>query len=193
MDLWGDEDGRRRTLGIRDRQILLERAGKKCEVPSCGEPLDYSSMQIGHKTAFSRGGSTSLKNSVVLCYKHNKLQGTDSWPAFLRKLGTAAHGPPAKSATVTAAPGSVNGTPGETYELKNLSIDELKALAKKLGVKVKGRVEEGMFEDTRLPPTKAAYVKALAKAGAGRDTAGSQSASRPRPRPRRKRNSFSFW
>jgi len=44
-------------------------------------------MQVGHKTAASKGGKATLRNSVCLCYKCNKLQGTDSWPTFLRKMG----------------------------------------------------------------------------------------------------------
>jgi len=44
-------------------------------------------MQVGHKRAYAKGGSTTLRNSVCLCYSCNKLQGTDSWQTFLRKLG----------------------------------------------------------------------------------------------------------
>jgi 5-methylcytosine-specific restriction endonuclease McrA len=74
----------KRTLGIRDRQILYERAKHKCE--ACGERIEFSEMQAGHKTAASRGGSATLNNSVCLCYRCNKLQGTDSWSVFMSKL-----------------------------------------------------------------------------------------------------------
>lgn len=75
----------KRTLGSRDKQILYERAGKKCE--SCGKSIDFSEMQSGHKTAASKGGSATLRNSVCLCYKCNKLQGTDRWATFMKKKG----------------------------------------------------------------------------------------------------------
>jgi hypothetical protein len=44
-------------------------------------------MQVGHKTAWSRSRSTTLRNSVCLCYRCNKLQGTDSWAVFMKKQG----------------------------------------------------------------------------------------------------------
>jgi 5-methylcytosine-specific restriction endonuclease McrA len=68
--MWFNET-EKRTLGTRDRQILLERANHRCE--ACGKQIDYSDMQVGHKTAYSKGGGTSLRNFVCLCYKCNKL------------------------------------------------------------------------------------------------------------------------
>lgn len=75
----------KRTLSIRDRQLLFDRAHHKCE--ACGKRLGFSDMQVGHKTAWSRGGSTTWRNSVCLCYKHNRLQGTDSFATLMKKLG----------------------------------------------------------------------------------------------------------
>ena len=90
--IWGDERAAKRTLGTRDKQILLNRAHHKCE--NCGKRIDYESMMVGHKNAWSKGGSTTLRNTVALCFKCNKLQGTDSWATFQRKQGKA----PAKKA-----------------------------------------------------------------------------------------------
>lgn len=75
----------KRTLGIRDKQILYHRAKGKCE--ACRRKIEFSEMQTGHKTAASKGGSATLRNSVCLCYKCNKLQGTDSWVTFMKKMG----------------------------------------------------------------------------------------------------------
>ncbi len=75
----------KRTLGIRDKQILYHRAKGKCEC--CSRKIEFSEMQTGHKTAASKGGSATLRNSVCLCYKCNKLQGTDSWATFIKKMG----------------------------------------------------------------------------------------------------------
>ncbi len=77
----------KRTLGIRDKQILYRNANKRCENPACKKEIDFDEMQTGHKTAYSKNGKTTLKNSVCLCYRCNKLQGTDSWETFLRKQG----------------------------------------------------------------------------------------------------------
>ncbi|MGI0016597.1 MAG: HNH endonuclease, partial [Nitrososphaera sp.] len=49
--------------------------------------ITFTEMQVGHKTAYSRGGSTTMRNAVCLCYACNKLQGTDSWATFQKKIG----------------------------------------------------------------------------------------------------------
>ncbi len=85
-NIFGNQQSRssKRTLGIRDRQILFERAKHKCE--ACKKKIDYSEMQVGHKKAYSKGGATTMANSVCLCYKCNKLQGTDSFDTLIKKL-----------------------------------------------------------------------------------------------------------
>ena len=80
----GDDKPKKRTLGARDKQILYLRAGKKCE--ACGKKLDLSEMHSGHKNAASKGGSATLRNSACVCARCNKLQGTDSWATFMKKL-----------------------------------------------------------------------------------------------------------
>lgn len=75
----------KRTLGIRDKQILYRRAKGKCE--ACGRKIDFDEMHSGHKNAASKGGSATLRNSVCVCARCNKLQGTDSWSTFMRKMG----------------------------------------------------------------------------------------------------------
>jgi len=76
---------KKRTLGIRDKQILYHRAKGKCE--ACGKKIDFSEMHAGHKNAASKGGSATLRNSVCICARCNKLQGTDSWATFMKKMG----------------------------------------------------------------------------------------------------------
>ena len=44
-------------------------------------------MHSGHKNAASKGGSATLRNSVCICARCNKLQGTDSWATFMKKMG----------------------------------------------------------------------------------------------------------
>ncbi|HLC67455.1 MAG TPA: HNH endonuclease signature motif containing protein [archaeon] len=74
-----------RTLGIRNKQILYRRAKGKCE--ACGRKIDFDEMHSGHKNAASKGGSATLRNSVCICARCNKLQGTDSWATFMKKMG----------------------------------------------------------------------------------------------------------
>ena len=143
--MW-EEKPQKRTLGTREKQILLERAGYRCE--ACGKEIRFSEMQVGHKTAHSKGGKATLRNCVCLCYKCNKLQGTDSWKTFLRKLGKQ---------------GSGSSNSGVKQTLNGLTLPKLRFLAKRHKIKVKGRIEEGLFEDRKIPPSKAQYVTALAK------------------------------
>ena len=72
MGSTSDNDSRR-TLGIRDKQILYRNAKGKCQNPACGRKIEFDEMQVGHKTAWSKGGRTTLKNLVCLCYRCNKL------------------------------------------------------------------------------------------------------------------------
>ena len=83
--IFGEERDSKRTLGVRDRQILYRNAGGRCENPTCDKKIDYDEMEVGHKQAHSKGGKTSLPMSKCLCHRCNKLQGTDSWAVFLKK------------------------------------------------------------------------------------------------------------
>ena len=145
--LWDGEKPVKCTLGIRDRQILYQRSHHKCENPACGNEIEFSEMQVGHKKAYSKGGGTTLRNSVALCWRCNKLQGTDNWEVFLKKQGVTVH------------------VDGVKQLLKKLSLSELKFLAAKHGVKLKGIfVEGGLFSsDYRQAPSKNQYVKALTR------------------------------
>jgi hypothetical protein len=144
MSLFDDDRDSKRTLSIRDKQILWVNAKKRCENSACRKKIDFTDMQIGHKTAWSRGGRTTLKNSVCLCYTCNKLQGTDSWTKFLKKRGVE------------------DKTSKNKKSLDTLSIRQLKSLAEKHHIKVKGRVSESLFETTRSSPTKKNYISKLA-------------------------------
>jgi ubiquitin C-terminal hydrolase len=168
--MW-DEEPIKRTLGIRDKQILWERAGHKCQ--ACGKELDFTEMQVGHKTAASKGGRATLRNCVCLCYKCNKLQGTDSWKVFLRKMGKQED--------------------SRTKEiLRGLTIKKLRFLAKRFNVKVRGRTEEGLFQDYSIPPSKTQYVNALAKRVSEKDIASALKEMPLTKKKKRRRNSGLF-
>lgn len=143
--LWEAEPVKR-TLNIRDKQILYDNAGGKCH--ACGKKIKFSEMQVGHKKPFSKGGTTTLRNLVCLCYGCNKLQGTDSWATFKKKMQTL---------------GKQDEISSMKTGLQGLTIQQLKFLSQKHNVRVKGTLEQGLLEDYRRPPTKTQYVKALAK------------------------------
>jgi hypothetical protein len=169
--LWGEKP-KKRTLGIREKQILWERAGHKCE--ACGKEITFPEMQVGHKIAAAKGGNATLRNCVSLCYKCNKLQGTDSWKTFLRKLGKQ---------------GGVSSNSGVKQTLEGLALPKLKFLAKKHRIKVKGRKEGGLFEDHEKPPSKAQYVTALAKKLTEKDIESDLKEFTQKPKKKRKKSS----
>ena len=170
MTGWFDEP-HRRTLGIRDRQIVWERDGRKCQ--SCMKEISFVEMQVGHKTAFSRGGSTTMRNAVSLCYACNKLQGTDSWTTFQKKLGRQI-------------------SSSNKDSLKSLKLPQLKFLVNKHNLKVKGKTVEGFFEEHKAPPSKKQYVKALSKVIADGDVELAKS-SVSAPVKKKRRKSSSWW
>jgi hypothetical protein len=145
VDFWDDEIDKKRTLGMRDKQILYDRAKGRCENPACRKKISFIEMQPGHKNkAWSKGGKTTLANSVCLCYACNKKQGTDSWDVFLKKQGIENPKIEMKKA------------------LGNLTLQQLKSLASKHKVKVTGYIEEDFFSTRRVAPTKRQYINKLA-------------------------------
>lgn len=170
-----DDEPTKRTLGIRDKQILYRNAGGKCQNPACKKKIEFDEMQSGHKIAAARGGRATLKNSVCLCYRCNKLQGTDSWSAFLKKQGIK------------------DGRSEVKDDLRRLSIPKLKYLAQKHKVKVKRRVQENLFDSYIAPPSKEQYVNALSKALIGKDI-GSELKDMPKiEKKKKRRRSSGFW
>ena len=145
MYYWDDSDDRdpRRSLSRRDREILYTNAKGRCQNPACNRKIGLEEMLAGHKTAWSRRGNTTLRNSVCLCYRCNKLQGTDSWAVFLKKQGVKDPKQELKQS------------------LENLTLQQLKLLAAKHKVKVAGRIEEDLFSSRKLAPTKRQYVNKL--------------------------------
>jgi len=141
----------KRTLGIRDKQILYRNAGGKCQNPACGRSIDFDEMQVGHKRAASKGGKATFKNCVCLCYRCNKLQGTDTWATFLKKQHVQSDNSQHKAA------------------LDDLNMQQLKFLAKKHHIRLKGKVEQLMFETRKIPPSRKQYVNALAKVVSEKD------------------------
>lgn len=144
LGFFEEERDSKRRLSEREKKILFERAKGKCEI--CGKKISYLEMQQGHNRAWSKGGATTLKNSVCLCYKCNTLQGTRTKKQLLKDLGKKDPSAELKQ------------------NLKSLNISQLKSLAKKYNVKIRGKTEDmGLFGSKKIAPTKNQYINKLAK------------------------------
>lgn len=169
MGLW--DEPTKRTLGIRDKQILYDNAHGRCQ--GCGKKIKFSEMQLGHKRAYSRGGKTTLGNSVCLCYGCNKSQGTDSWATFLKKKNLP---------KISKSKNS----------LKSLKLTELKYLAKRYNIKVKSTVVSSGLWEERRQPSKTKYVNALSKVVDGNQVKTALKGM-PKPKKKRRKRQESFW
>lgn len=175
MSYWDEDNDTKRTLGIRDKQILYRNAKGRCENPACNKKIDFDEMQVGHKTAWSRGGSTTMKNSVCLCYRCNKLQGTDSWTVFLKKQKVVEPKTQVKKS------------------LQALTTKQLKYLADKHQIKVKGKVVEDWGDSHRTAPTKSQYISKLAGIATEKELNSiPKEAGKKPPTKKRKRSSSGF-
>ena len=122
----------------------------------------------------------TLANSVFLCYACNKLQGRDSWTVFLRKQG--------------AEDTKVKELKSVKESLQAMSISQLKFLAKKHNIVVKGEVVEDWLNSYRKAPTKSQYIKKLSGKLAGKDLRSvPKEAPKPVKKKRRKKSSNSWW
>jgi hypothetical protein len=138
------EEERRPTPTKILKKMVYERDRGRCRI--CGKKVDPFNFEIGHNRAHSRGGKLTLKNAILLCPDCNKSMRTLTLKQVRKKLG-------------------LPETPEEKAKklLQKLSLRELKYLAQKHRIKVKGRVSGNWFGETRLPPTKKQYVNALAR------------------------------
>jgi hypothetical protein len=137
-----DERDSKRSLTKHEKDLLYLRANRKCEM--CGDEIkDSMDMEAGHNKAWSKGGKTTLKNSLCLCHHCNRIQATESKKSLLKKLG------------VEDKESVMKG------KLDSLSISQLKDLAKKKGIKIKGTVEENLFSRSTKAPTKKKYISKL--------------------------------
>jgi len=142
--LFWDEEEKRPTPTKTLKKMVYERDKGRCRI--CGAKVDPFNFEIGHDKAHSKGGKLTLKNAILLCPTCNRSMQTLSLKQVRKKLG-------------------LPETPEDRSKklLQKLSLRELKYLAQKHRIKVKGRVFEAWFSETRLPPSKRQYVNALAK------------------------------
>ncbi|MBR9676367.1 HNH endonuclease [Candidatus Woesearchaeota archaeon] len=142
---------RKRTLGKRDREKLFIRAKKKCE--ACNKKLCFTEIQVGHKKAHSKGGSATLRNTVCLCYRCNKLQGTQSFESFLKQTYPEKYGK-LKEKKEASKPKKVKRKVGETifgepiYKMVTVTVSKKKPTKKKTTKKktTRKKKEDSIFD-----------------------------------------------
>lgn len=173
-----DDDTRdtRRTLSQRDKEILYRNANFRCQ--NCGNHIEFDEMEIGHKTAWARGGRTTFKNSVCLCHRCNRLQGTDSWATFQKKQNKKVilvdttnereFNPADNNRELVVSP--VDTTKEVqirkvelTHLLQSLKIKQLKDLCDTLGIKRPQARDIGAWVEEWQAPDKSEYIKKIIK------------------------------
>ncbi len=55
MFFLGDDSRPKRTLGIRDKQILYSNAKGRCENPKCSRGIEFDEMQVVYETVICQG------------------------------------------------------------------------------------------------------------------------------------------
>ena len=67
---WGEIEKRSRNISSEVRKAVFERDGGCCV--QCGSNVD---IEYDHKLPFSKGGSNSVNNIQILCFKCNRAKG----------------------------------------------------------------------------------------------------------------------
>lgn len=162
--MFGEE--RKRTKPTQAlKKIIFVRDKGVCRL--CNEKVDPFNFDVGHDIAHSKGGKLTIENAILLCSLCNKSMRTLSLKQARKALGVKSPEDDTKKA------------------LNKLSIKELKFLAKNNRIKVKGRVSEGLFSSSNLPPSKRQYVNALAKE-ITQEQIVSELKNIPKPKPKKK-------
>ena len=143
MGFWGDEPEARRTPTKILRRLVWERDKGICQI--CGKKVGQFDWELAHNRAHAKGGKMTIGNTFVAHSSCNSSQGTLSLMQTRRAIG------------LTGPQDNIRRA------LKGLSLVQLRNLASKKGVQVRGSVSEGLFETVRTAPSKAKYVNALAK------------------------------
>jgi hypothetical protein len=80
---FGPSRDKKRNLGQGDKSQLTDSAGHKCEC--CGR--GKRKFTSGHIEAHSKGGKTTLKNSVLLCMDCNSSMRNKNYKVYMAEMG----------------------------------------------------------------------------------------------------------
>jgi len=126
------------------RQSVWKRDKGICRV--CGRKVDRQDWALGHNRARSRGGKLTFKNTYVCHPSCNRSQQALSLKSVRRAIG---------------APETEQDKAKRM--LKTFTMGQLKSLAQRHGIKLRTKVDEGLFYREVKRPGKRQYVNALAK------------------------------
>lgn len=161
-------------ITVWNKYIGTDKAEGKCYV--CKKTIHVTDFDCGHNKAVARNGNNNISNLRPICRTCNLSMRTTSIETF-----KARHFDKPKMSLKPA--------------LNALMISQLKALAVKHGITVKGSLVESIFDSHIEPPTKRQYVDKLAKVVTAREIK-----MVPKPVVKRKRRKtttrdegFSLW
>ena len=137
----------------------------------CKEKVNPFYFEVGHDVAHSKGGKLTLQNAILLCPPCNKSMRTLTLKQARKALGL---------------PEPILPHDESKKALNKLSMKELKFLVKNHRIKVKSKVEEGLFSTTVWLPSKRQYINALAKELTS-EQIGEEVKNMPKPEPKKKR------
>lgn len=175
---WGlwDEAPEKKTIPRKLlRRMVWERDKGICQI--CHRKADPFDWELGHNRARSKGGRLTYKNTFVVHPSCNRSQQTLTLRETRRIIG----GPQ----TETEKARSI---------LNGLTMDQLRFLAKKHNIVVRGKTIEGLFSDVYKPPTKRQYVTALSKViPPGKVKVELRGYVKKKPRRKPKTDDWSLW
>jgi len=148
MSIFDDDKPKRKTIPkavkitVWNKYIGADKAEGKCYV--CGRTIHVTDFDLGHNKAVSKGGGNNIINLRPICRTCNNSMRTTSIETF-----KARHFDKPKANLKPA--------------LKALNITQLKLLAKKHNLKVKGRTEDDGWDTIKKAPTKQQYITRLSR------------------------------
>ncbi|MFC1983622.1 HNH endonuclease [Chloroflexota bacterium] len=154
MSIWDDDKPKRKAIpkAVKDtvwsKYIGATKAEGKCYV--CGRTIHISSFECGHDKAVAKGGQNNISNLRPICKTCNTSMSTTSIETFKAK-----HFDKPK--------------PNLKSSLNALTVKQLKILADKHHIKVKGQVIDDWLDSHVKPPTKNQYISKLSKIVTARD------------------------
>ena len=130
------------------------------------ETITVFNFEVGHNKARSKGGSDDIDNLRPICKTCNTSMGTQSIESFRAKHFSAAGSRSTNSSKNILNSKPVKKKPLSKEELNKLTPTQLKFLANKHNIKVKGTTYSEYFGGSKVgshtnPPTKRKYINEL--------------------------------
>ena len=116
------------------------------------ETISVFNFEIGHNKAKAKGGSNDIENLRPICKGCNTSMGTQSIESFRAKHF---------SSNSSSKSNATQKKPLTRDKLNDLTVKQLKYLAKKHNIIVKGNVYEDIWGTSYSAPTKKQYVNKL--------------------------------